>query len=302
MIETLLTQGRPPLPLWLNLKNPSTEEMDSLSEKYQLHPELVHDCLGPFHLPKHEVNNNITFMIIRAYDENSGPDEDTVQGMTKKIALFLGNRFLITFHRLEHKFLRDLAKEYQTKNCDDIYLQKLTLELLQGAVETYQKPLEEMEDLCQQFETAILHDQSQLKWVEVFRTKSRLMTIKRMLWHTQNTVYKFIPYNETHMPLYQDLKEQIESLIFLTETLSDDLSNLLNIQMSLASQKTNEVMRVLTVFSVFFMPLTFVVGIYGMNFEYMPEIKHPQGYIFVWILMTTITIAIFFWFKKKKWL
>ena len=302
MIETLLTQDQPPQPLWLNLKNPSQEEMEDLSKKYNLHPEMVYDCLGPFHLPKHEVHNNTTFIIIRAYDENSLPDEDTVQGMTKKIALFLGNRFLITFHRLEHKFLRDLSRDYQEKKEKDIYLQKLTLELLQGAVETYQKPLEEMEELCQKFESAILHDQATLKWVEVFRTKSRLMTIKRMLWHTQNTVYKFMPYNETHLPLYQDLKEQIESLIFLTETLSDDLANLLNIQMSLASQKTNDVMRVLTVFSVFFMPLTFIVGIYGMNFEFMPELKHPMGYFVVWLAMITITIAIYFWFRKKKWL
>lgn len=302
MIETLLSQGQPLSPLWLNLKNPSIEEMDELSQKFNLHPELVHDCLAPGHLPKHEVNNGITFMILRAYDEQSGPEEDTVQGMTKKVAIFLGNRFLISFHRLDLKFLRDIASEYQNKKDEEIYLQRLMLELLQGAVETYQKPLEEMEVLCQGFESAILHDRSTLKWEEVFRTKSRLMTIKRMLWHTQNAVQKFIPYNETHMPLYQDLKEQIDSLVFLTETLSDDLANLLNIQMSLASQSTNEVMKVLTVFSVFFMPLTFVVGIYGMNFENMPELKHPYGYYSVWLIMIIIVFAIYFWFKRKRWL
>lgn len=302
MIETLLTQENPPGPLWLNLKNPSSEEMDELSQKFNLHPELVYDCLAPGHLPKHEANRGVTFLLLRAYDEQSSSDEDTVQGMTKKVALFLGNRFLISFHRLDLKFLKDIANDYLKKKDDEIYLQRLTLELLQGAVETYQKPLEDMENICQTFESAILHDRSTLKWEEVFKTKSRLMTIKRMLWHTQNAVQKFIPYNETHMPLYQDLREEIESLIFLTDTLSDDLSNLLNIQMSLASQNTNEVMKVLTVFSVFFMPLTFVVGIYGMNFENMPELKHPHGYYVVWFIMIIIVFSIYFWFKRKRWL
>ncbi len=72
--------------------------------------------------------------------------------------------------------------------------------------------------------------------------------------------------------------------------------------MSLASQKTNEVMRVLTVFSVFFMPLTFIVGVYGMNFEFMPELKYPFAYWIVWAAMILITIGVFFWFRKKRWL
>jgi len=302
MIEIMLTQNNPATPLWINVYNPTLHEMDELAEKYNLHPELVRDCLGPFHLPKHEVNNGVTFIITRPYDQNSDPNEDTVQGMTSKMEMFLGNRFLITIHRIKLDFLPKIAAEYLTKKDEDIFLQKLTLEILQSVVETYQQPLEDMEDLCQTFESAILHNESDLKWIEVFRTKSRLMTIKRMLWHTQNCIHKYVPYSDIHLPLYQDLREDIERLIFLTETLSDDLANLLNIQMSLASHKTNEVMRILTIFSVFFMPLTFIVGIYGMNFEHMPELKHRLGYPFVWAIMITVVVSIFFWFKRRRWL
>ncbi len=72
--------------------------------------------------------------------------------------------------------------------------------------------------------------------------------------------------------------------------------------MSLSSQRTNEVMRILTLFSVFFMPLTFIVGIYGMNFEFMPELKQRWGYPAVLILMALVAVAIYRWFKRKRWL
>ncbi len=76
----------------------------------------------------------------------------------------------------------------------------------------------------------------------------------------------------------------------------------MNLYMSFAAQKTNDVMKVLTIFSVFFMPLTFIVGIYGMNFEFMPELKQKWGYPIVLIVMAIVTGVIYQWFRKKKWL
>ena len=80
----------------------------------------------------------------------------------------------------------------------------------------------------------------------------------------------------------------------------ENVNNLLNLSMSFASQRTNEVMKVLTLFSAFFLPLTFLVGIYGMNFEFMPELGKKWGYPAVLLLMVLITLVIYFWFKKKK--
>lgn len=76
----------------------------------------------------------------------------------------------------------------------------------------------------------------------------------------------------------------------------------MNLFISFSAQKTNDVMKVLTIFSVFFMPLTFIVGIYGMNFEFMPELKQKWGYAAVLILMVIVTVLIYLYFKKKKWL
>ena len=86
------------------------------------------------------------------------------------------------------------------------------------------------------------------------------------------------------------------------DQINEQINNLLSLYLSISAQRTNEVIRVLTIFSVFFMPLTFIVGIYGMNFKVMPEIDWQYGYAYAIVLMVAVTIAIYSWFKRKGWL
>jgi magnesium transporter len=290
-------------PLWLDVGSPGDEELGSLAERYGLHPAQVQDCLEPGHLPKHEKHGETTFMIIRAWDEGAGPDADTVPSMTRKVALFLGNRFLLTIHRRSLPFLAPILEHYRDAK-EPIYLQLVLLEVLAAAVETFHAPLEEIEEELHGFEQAILRGGSNAsnRWEDIFRTKSRLMVIKRILWHSQSTVQKFIPFSSANIPLCQDLRERIESLDFFATGMLDDLNSLLSIQLSLVSNRTNEVMKVLTIFSIFFMPVTFIVGVYGMNFSHIPEYRMPHGYLWVWTLMLAVDFALFLWVRRKGWL
>jgi len=302
MIQVVLKEREGSVPVWMDACNPTAEELNDLAARYHLHETSVQDCLEPLHLPKHEKLSDSTFMIVRSYDENSGAEQDSVQGMTRKLAMFLGDRFLITIHRHDSNYLESIKEQYK-KAPEPYYLQIIMMEIILAAVETYHRPLEEMETQIQSFESSLLHNrEDSIGWDKVFRTKCRLMVIKRLLWHTLNTVQKFVPYSSTNLSMYQDLRERIENLQFFADSLLDDLSSLLNIQLSLASNRTNEVVRVLTLFSVFFMPLNFIVGIYGMNFKYMPELDSEWGYPFAWFIMISITASIYFWFRKRKWL
>jgi magnesium transporter len=103
-------------------------------------------------------------------------------------------------------------------------------------------------------------------------------------------------------PQMQDLLDLYLRLLTMYEEIENSTNNLLNIYIGLAAHRTNEVMRVLTIFSVFFMPLTFIVGIYGMNFRYMPELQSKIGYPVTLLVMFLITGGIFLWFKKREWL
>jgi magnesium transporter len=100
----------------------------------------------------------------------------------------------------------------------------------------------------------------------------------------------------------QDVMDQHLKMQALCNQVLDDVTNLMNLNFSYSSQRINEVMKILTMFSVFFMPLTFIAGIYGMNFEYMPELTKKWGYPAVLILMMVIAVVIYQWFKKKKWI
>jgi magnesium transporter len=103
-------------------------------------------------------------------------------------------------------------------------------------------------------------------------------------------------------PNLNHLKDEMLRLQTSTHQVTDNVTNLLNIYISLSSQRTNEVVRVLTVFSVFFMPLTFIVGVYGMNFDFMPELKWKYGYLYVMLFIVAIALGIYSWFKRKGWL
>ena len=288
--------------LFIDVSAPTPEDYALLRTNFKLPDQLLDDCMDPMHLPKVEKSNGATFIIVRSYDEASNPSEDSVQAMTRKIAMFIGEKFLISIHRKEQSFLNEVLNEYRGQS-EAVHLPTLMLEILLAAVETYLRPLEDAEDKVHRFESSMLRNpNSRQDWEQVFITKSRLTVIKRMLWHILNSIEKFVPQSDANMPAYQELRERIHSLQFFTDSLLDTLNNLLNIQVSLASHSTNEVIRMLTLFSAFFMPLTFIVGIYGMNFEHMPELKSPYGYAFVWTVMMATALSIYLWFRRKGWI
>jgi magnesium transporter len=239
---------------------------------------------------------------VRAFDNSAARHETSLQTITHEVAVFLGNRFLITAHHGDQHFLEPTLRKYQTAE-DPVYLLVVMLEVLTAAVETYNAPLEDAESQIHEFERAILTDNRDADhWEAIFRTQARLTVIKRMLWHTLSAVQRFVPRSDRNLALCQDLRERIESLAFFADNLLEDLRNLLAVQLSLAANDTNDVMRTLAMYSVFFLPLSFIVGVYGMNFEHIPELRWQYGYFAVWIAMVMVSLALWRWFRRKRWL
>ncbi|MFN5218150.1 MAG: CorA family divalent cation transporter, partial [Sphingomonadales bacterium] len=109
-----------------------------------------------------------------------------------------------------------------------------------------------------------------------------------------------IKFDSRNQTAFQDVKDQLFGLILGYEETMENSVNLLNTYLSINSRKTNDVMKLLTIFSAFFLPLTFIVGVYGMNFKNMPELFWQNGYYYAWGLMIAICIFIFIWFRKRK--
>jgi magnesium transporter len=307
---TVLDIAEPPF-RWIDLVEPSSDELQAAATEYGLFPTLVADSLEPEHLPKYERVGDVTFVIVRAFDEQAPADGATVQALTRKVAIFASDRCLITIHRKELPWLsrfRDdaVARAKRTPPKAErrqSWPVRLLLGIVNAAVDTYEAPLEQIEHRLDEIEDEIFLD---LRGAELLRElhqlKRRGTLMRRMLWHTQSSVVKLTPVNSPSQSLYQDARESVESMFSYAEVLTDTATNLMHIFLGLSANRTNVIMRVLTVFSVFFLPLTFLVGVYGMNFEFMPELRSRWGYPMALGAMAVITLAIYLWFRRRGWL
>jgi magnesium transporter len=308
-IRTVITSGDPPF-TWVDVVNPTREEYAEVARRYALHPTSVEDSLEPEHLPKYERIGSTTFIIVRAFDTASPRHCSTLHEMTRKVAIFYGSDFLITIHRTEQPFLTALIERHReasppqgTEERRKGFLPRVVINLINGAVSTYEKPLQEAETAIDTFEATVFGEHELTGLLRrIYLVKRRVTLMRRMLSHSLDAVKKLVPGSELTVPLYQDLRENVESVHFWADELLEDVNNLLSIQLAMASHRTGEVVRVLTVFSVFFLPLTFIVGIYGMNFDFMPELRQRWGYPAVMIFMGLVTLAIYLWFRRRGWL
>lgn len=302
MISTILTSKSGFT--WLDVVQPTAEELDQIALTYGLHATAVKDCLDPEHLPKYERYGDLTFIILRAIDEASTQGSETTQQLTRKVAVFYTDKYFITIHRKDQAFFVRLREEHiQRARSREVRLSYVLTDLLNAVVTTYEKPLEEAEHAIEQFEDSLFDSQRAnppLQRIHIL--KRRVSLIKRLLWQTMGVIHKMKPPFERNAPLFQDASENAESYHFYADELLEEVNNLLGIHLSMASHKTNEVMRVLTVFSAFFLPLTFIVGIYGMNFEAMPELRSKYGYPAVLLIMLGVSAGIFIWFRRRGWL
>ena len=308
-IRTIINSSDPPF-AWLDVVQPTRAELTDIARGYGLHQVSVEDSLEPEHLPKYERIGSTTFIILRAMDVEAPPDCSTVHEMTRKVALFYGPDFLVTIHRTEQPFLTTIKERYESGTIPvgsaerrKGYMPRLLIELVNGAIATYEKPLGKSEAAIDAFEATVFGDHEFSGTMHgIYLVKRRVTQMRRMLSHTLDAVQKLVPNSEPTAPLYQDIRENAEGMHFYADELLDEVNSLLSIQLALASHRTNEVVRVLTVFSVFFLPLTFIVGIYGMNFEFMPELRERWGYPAVLGAMLVVTLVIYLWFRRRGWL
>jgi len=288
---------------WVDVQSPTPEEYQKLVETYQLHPAAVKDCLAPMHLPKIEKMEEVLFLIIRVRDQTANSTADTAQQLTNKVAIFLSNRFIITIHRAGEPFLIELRGQWQKRQADSSVAEHLFNQLIDRAVNTFVAAIEMSTNHIDELEKVIFIKPKDHDIIyQMYTLKRRSSVFRRILFLTHEVIGKYAKLTSRQDPFTQDLIDSISFLSFSAEELHENVTTLLNLHLALSSHRTNDIMRFLTIFSVFFMPLTFIVGVYGMNFEYMPELKMYYGYLATWIFMLLTVLGIYLWFKHKKWL
>lgn len=278
---------------WTDLEKPTQEELDMLTETYHIDKTLFEDILEYGHLPKLEKLRDFTFIILRAYVPHSKENVSSVGGLTNKLAFFINEHHLITVHRTPFPFLKERFEAYDSSEL-------LMLDIFNDVLLTYEKPLERQNDKMDEFEREIfLRGGKSISIESLYFQKSKARIARRVIQLTQTVLHQVIVKPELNT-LLQDTRETTLSYLVQYDEVIEDAHTILNSYMSVTAQKSNDAVKMLTIFSAFFLPMTFIVGIYGMNFDHMPELHWPNGYYYTLGLMLLMAMIIWIWFKRKK--
>ena len=286
---------------WTDFIDPAANELREISEKYNLNPYTLIDSLDPDHLPKYEEHNDTHFVIVRLVDNKETKDQ-SLHTLSSKIAIFFNHEFIITIHRSAQPLIDDIRG--QLVNTGKITTTSgIAIRIVRQALHSYELPVMKLSEKIDFFESKLfLKKNVPTDMIEaIYFLKNKSGIFKRLLLLT-NEVVSAIRAEGEDRPALRDVRDLHTKLLLLYDQVQEDANNLLNIYLSLSARKTNDVMKILTIFSVFFMPLTFIAGIYGMNFKYMPELNYKYGYPVSLLAMGVISAVIFIWFKRKKWL
>jgi magnesium transporter len=278
---------------WIDIENTIKEDLEKITKEHGLNYYLIKDSLEKGHLPKYEKNHSVEFYIFRAYTSDIKLHIDEVGEMSNKIAFFLFEDKLITIHRAHFNFLNIQEEKI-------IKINELFLRIVKLMLDTFQKPTIDLSNKISEIErTIFLKDHRNVLLEELYYIKSQSRILKKVLHITQSVIEQSAN-NFIASFQYQDIKDTLLNLITYNDESVENSNQLMNTYLSISDQKNNEVVRLLTIFSAFFLPLTFIAGVYGMNFDFMPELKWKVGYYFSISLMITVVIVIYIWFRKKK--
>ena len=221
--------------------------------------------------------------------------------MTNKIAIFYAYKFIITIHKSESQFLGVIRNRYVAAGkCETTTL--LLSKIVWNALETFNDPAGRLSEQVDFFESQVMLKKTCGDYMEkLFYIKREAALAHKVLMLMQEPInHIFVQSNEAAE--LQNVRDQHLKMQTLYGQVLDEVNNLMSMYMSYQAQRTNDVVKILTLFSVFFMPLTFIAGIYGMNFDFMPELRQKWGYPGVLILMAVVSGGIYLYFRRKGWL
>lgn len=276
------------------------DDLSKVSEQYALNHHNLQDCLEPDHLPKFEEGDPFNFIILRKVLEET--DKGTsIHALTTKIAIFFDNDTIVTIHRVPHPDLFP-ACEQLIQSGKIASIGSFLLKIIAKVQHSYSRFATALNLQIDETETRLFIKKQATESIEsLFLLKRRASLCKKLLLLTGEVV-SAVQHRQKKSSEVQDIRDSQIKLQLFYDQLTEDALNLVSMYMSISANKTNDVMKVLTLFSAYFLPLTFIVGVYGMNFEFMPELEWTYGYPLVLGLMVVVFLLIYFWFRRKKWL
>lgn len=288
---------------WVNVDGlGNVDIIRRIGELFDLHPLALEDVLTTHQRPKVNEYGSHLYVVLRMLHF-----EEQVE--TEQVSIFMGRHFVITFQEhpgdcLEPVRIRLRKGTGQLRRQDADYLMYAIIDTV---IDNYFPFLEQVGEVVQELEDKVVDRPTRQTLGRVHEIKRDLLDVRRALWPLREVVNGLVrdenPLIGKNTRVYlRDCYDHTIQVLDVVETYRELASGLMDVYLSSVSNKMNEVMKVLTVIATIFIPLTFVAGIYGMNFEAMPELKWPWGYPLVWAVMVLVAVVMLLFFRRRGWL
>jgi magnesium transporter len=304
-VEECFAFKETPTITWLNIDGlHEVEVIEKIGNHFGIHSLVLEDIVHTSQRPKIEDFEDYIFIVLKMLEY----DEATDEIMDEQFSLILGKNFVITFQENIGDVFDPLRERIRFNN---VRLRKsktdyLAYAMIDAVVDNYFIILEKLGERIEYLEDELLSKPTINTLSQIHHLKRKLITLRKSVWPLREVINSLERgdsnlISEAINIFMRDVYDHTIQVIETLETYRDMMAGMLDTYLSSVSNKMNEVMKVLTIIATIFIPLTFFAGIYGMNFDYMPELKWRWGYFAVWGLMVLIGLGMIFYFRRKKW-
>jgi magnesium transporter len=291
---------------WVDFESPTDEDDHVLLDVFKFHPLTVEDCRANRHHPKVEEFPDYLYFIVHAIRTDSSLDRFN----TVELDGYLGSNYVVTYH---HERFNSIDKVKQTVRVSPVTCQRgapfILHQCIDNVVDEYLPVMDDFDDRINELEDNIfsLRRPNNEILEEILGLKRSVLRVKRISAKQLEVLYRmshgqFRLISGPVLPFFRDIYDHLVRVTDLAESYRDLIGGSLEAYLSVVSNRLNEIMKVLTIFSAIMLPLTFIAGVYGMNFEYMPELHSRYGYYAVWALMILVALIMLFFFWRRGWI
>jgi magnesium transporter len=291
---------------WLNITGlHETSIIEDIGKAFKIHSLVLEDIMNTDQRPKFEDYDEYLFIVLKILSY----DAKTNNVITEQISILLSQEYVITFQENENRIFSPIIEKLNVEKSKlRIYgTDYLAYRLLDIIIDNYFLVLEKIGERIEFFEEELINEGKQDSLKEIYKIKRENILLRKSVWPLREVISKIERTDSeiitTRSNVYlRDLHDHTIQVIDTLETYRDMTTSMIDLHLSNTSNKMNEIMKVLTIIATIFIPLTFIAGVYGMNFNNMPELHMKYGYYATWGIMIFIGGLMVYYFKKKDWI
>jgi magnesium transporter len=304
-IEECFPFKETPSVTWINVDGVHDVGLiQKLGETFDLHPLIIEDIVHTQQRPKMEESENYIYIVLKMLYLDNEKSETQVE----QVSLVLGKNFVISFQEKEGDIFEPIRERIRNGKgrIRKMATDYLAYALIDAVVDHYFIILEKDGEKIEELEDKVVADPKPETLQSIHRLKREMIFLRRSVWPLRELVNSLergespLIHKTTRIYL-RDVYDHTIQVIDTLETYRDMLSGMHDTYLSSISNRMNEVMKVLTIIATIFIPLTFIAGIYGMNFEFMPELKWRWAYFVIWGVIIIVALSMVAFFRRKKW-